>query len=166
MLYARLAQIVERTSPHYLIPAYFRRKRAAEEYRKLVTELLGDQADEQAIEYLLFEKGGPPVVEFREMDIFERLGWLESLRARLAEDGSAATEKRIEWSRLVKQLDLRNKLDISQDTLRDRLIDSTEPIEGKYRCRRSRPTDRKIMVAIADLPEHLHPWLRKQINAG
>lgn len=66
-----------------------------------------------------------------------------------------------EWSRPVAQKDLRHKLNISQDTLRSRLLDGSVPASGKYRCRREKLTSRKIEVAIDDMPESLHDWLRK-----
>lgn len=71
-----------------------------------------------------------------------------------------------EWSKVVGQKELRTKLDISQSTLKDRLVDGEQPVTGKYRCRRPKPTARKIQVAVEDMPEHLHGWLRKQVISG
>ena len=71
-----------------------------------------------------------------------------------------------EWSKVVSQKDLRTKLVMSQETLKDRLVDGEQPVTGKYRCRRPKPTARKIQVAVEDMPEHLHGWLRKQVISG
>ncbi len=81
----------------------------------------------------------------------------------LPEPNDDSGQEAREWSRLVTQKDLRTKLGISQDTLKERLTDGLMPVSGRYRCRKAKPTSRKIEVVVQDLPDSLHNWLRKTI---
>lgn len=75
-------------------------------------------------------------------------------------DPSPHSTERIEWSKPVTKKSLRTDLNISQNTLRDRLVNGAKPVAGKYRFRAPSSKSRKIEVALNDLPANLQAKLR------
>lgn len=67
----------------------------------------------------------------------------------------------LEWSKPVAYADLRKALTLSQNTLKTRLVEGHDPVEGKIRYRTPTPKARKIQVVVSDLPTDLQPRFRR-----
>jgi len=67
-------------------------------------------------------------------------------------DTSRESEDTLEWSTILGQKEIRGILQVCQNTLKKRLIEGVQPVQGKIRFRRPTPTARKIQVVVGDLP--------------
>lgn len=103
--------------------------------------------------------GRDRIWHWQEIDWRQAIRELRRIEATAIAAGSAGDG--LEWSKPIGYKDLRKALAISQNTLKSRLVDGRDPVEGKIRYIAPMPTARKIQVVVSDLPADLQTRFRR-----